>query len=936
MRCKDLALATLLSFAFIFLQSDVKGQDTIFVSITTDCWGGEVSWELRNPSNTIIGSIGSGTLGNGVTVVDTIVTSDIGCYTFTIFDTYGDGLNGSAYGGCGVDGDYILTDNLGNTLTQMTVADYGSSSSHVFSYPSSAGVLCNDCTSALTAVDGLNDIPSPNLWYTYTPPINGQYKITTCGLASCDTKIWMYDYCNMANFDDTEEATLIYNDDSNCGVQAEVTTILQGGQTYWLRVGDTGSDCGSSAFQFEISYIGGVVGCMEPTACNYLPIATEPATCYFEGDVQCPSFGPDLVMIGSEFYDSMYFTTLNSTDQCLIDEGCNQGFGTREVIRFTTWIKNIGTEDYFIGDPNDQPDQFEFDACHNHWHYEGYAEYRLYDDAGDLMPEIGFKNGFCVLDLECSDGGQAKYNCGNMGITAQCGDIYSSGLSCQWIDVTNVPAGSYTFVIGTNWDESPDANGSYELAYDNNYAAVCVSFERDATTGALINFTKDPNCSVVLDCQGIPWGNTQPDCVGNCPGIVATGDLDNSGELELTDLDEYISGILGNDALVSPCTDLDADNEITVTDAAVAAGCVFYGPDHVDEEGIHDHCVWNNEVTNPAHNVTLSVGDINEEEGYVDIHVLNPDNRIVGYEFTVSGMSIQSVENLADPVDYDITPQASLGGTRVIGLSFNDQSLPKHTVETPLCRIYYFSLAGGDVCVSNVVDIVNEDYHNTMTTIGACSSPETAGLAQFSADFTSVCQGGSVQYTDESLGTATAWDWTFEGGNPSSSTDQHPMVTYDAPGTFAVSLTVTTTGSVQDSEVKTGFITAAAATTYYADTDGDSYGDPNAAFADCATPTGYVINALDCDDTNADIYDGAPGQGLGIDNNCDGVVDGTELAACVGDVTGDGQINVSDILAVLAGFGCAVDCGPADINNDGAVNSSDILALLAGFGTVCP
>ena len=62
----------------------------------------------------------------------------------------------------------------------------------------------------------------------------------------------------------------------------------------------------------------------------------------------------------------------------------------------------------------------------------------------------------------------------------------------------------------------------------------------------------------------------------------------------------------------------------------------------MDESGVHDHCVWNNEVTNPAHNVTLSVGDINTADGYVDVHVLNPDNRIVGYEFTVSGITIQS------------------------------------------------------------------------------------------------------------------------------------------------------------------------------------------------------------------------------------------------------------------------------------------------------
>lgn len=700
-------------------------QTSIDIIISTDCWGNEVSWQLNAADGTTVASVSTGTYGNQITDTTTVSLAD-GCYTFTILDSYGDGLAGSIYGGCGVDGNYILQDSAETVLVQMSEANYGDGVSHVFTIPNDGDILCNDCNSAIPVGEGTHDVDAANLWYSFTPSVNGQYKITTCGLSMCDTKLWVYDYCNMANFNDTEEGTLIYNDDSNCGVQAEITTILAGGQEYFIRVGDTGASCGNDAFQFEISYIGGVVGCMDPIACNYLPIATEADQCYYDGDIQCPMIGPDLEMVQDEFYESMYFTTLNNSDDCLINEGCMQGFGSREILRFTTWIKNIGTEDYFIGDPTDQPDQFEFDACHNHWHYEGYAEYVLYDSNGNEMPQIGFKNGFCVLDLECSDGGSAKYNCGNMGITAQCGDIYSSGLSCQWIDVTDVPGGSYTFVIRTNWDQSPDANGSYELSYTNNFAVVCVSWERDATTGELINFTKDPNCNVVTDCLGVPFGSAQPDCAANCPGVIATGDLDNNGTLAAPDVNQYITDILGSDGTVSPCTDLDADNAITVTDAAVAAGCVHYGEEHVDENGVHDHCIWNNEVINPAHNVTLEIGAVNAAEGYVDVYVTNPDNRIVGYEFTVSGITIQSVQNLADPADYDVTPQSSLGGSKVIGLSMNDQSLPKNITAVPLCRIYYFSTTGDNACVSSIVDIVNEDYHNTVTTIGQCLALEAA------------------------------------------------------------------------------------------------------------------------------------------------------------------------------------------------------------------
>ena len=39
-----------------------------------------------------------------------------------------------------------------------------------------------------------------------------------------------------------------------------------------------------------------------------------------------------------------------------------------------------------------------------------------------IPPTIGFKNGFCVLDLgSCNyGGGPQKYTCSNMGITASC------------------------------------------------------------------------------------------------------------------------------------------------------------------------------------------------------------------------------------------------------------------------------------------------------------------------------------------------------------------------------------------------------------------------------------------------------------------------------------------------------------------------------------
>ena len=60
--------------------------------------------------------------------------------------------------------------------------------------------------------------------------------------------------------------------------------------------------------------------------------------------------------------------------------------------------------------------------------------------------------------------------------------------------------------------------------------------------------------------------------------------------------------------------------------------------------------------------------------------------------------------------------------------------------------------------------------------------------------------------------------------------------------------------------------------TYYADIDGDLYGNINDSIVSCSQPQGYVLNNTDCDDANASINPGATDIPLnGIDEDCNGV-----------------------------------------------------------------
>lgn len=62
-------------------------------------------------------------------------------------------------------------------------------------------------------------------------------------------------------------------------------------------------------------------------------------------------------------------------------------------------------------------------------------------------------------------------------------------------------------------------------------------------------------------------------------------------------------------------------------------------------------------------------------------------------------------------------------------------------------------------------------------------------------------------------------------------------------------------------------------TTYYADADGDGYGDPATSVVACATPVGYVANNTDCNDGNNGAHPGATEVCDGVDNDCDGLTD---------------------------------------------------------------
>ena len=86
----------------------------------------------------------------------------------------------------------------------------------------------------------------------------------------------------------------------------------------------------------------------------------------------------------------------------------------------------------------------------------------------------------------------------------------------------------------------------------------------------------------------------------------------------------------------------------------------------------------------------------------------------------------------------------------------------------------------------------------------------TSPVVAFSGTPTTLCVGDTVQFTDNTTGNPTTYEWTFSGGVASATNTSNPFVVFDTAGTYTVKLKATNVfGS--DSLTKTNYITVLAA-----------------------------------------------------------------------------------------------------------------------------
>jgi PKD repeat protein len=376
----------------------------------------------------------------------------------------------------------------------------------------------------------------------------------------------------------------------------------------------------------------------------------------------------------------------------------------------------------------------------------------------------------------------------------------SAGDSVDFTDQsTNVPTSwSWTFAggtPGTGTDQNPTVTYSTPGTYTVTLVAGNAAGSDTETKVDYISVAEKPYCPSQGNTFSMEW-----------VAGVEVGTMNNaSGAAGYTDFTSITCYLTGGDTV-----------NVTLTPGFSGSTYTEYWKIWIDYNNDHDFEDAGEEVFS-GYGSSVVTGSFTVASGITEVTRMRVSMKYAGYPTPCETFTYGEVEDYTADISEGGCPPPVADFTASATTIYEGDSVTFTDLSTNGPNTLDWTFEGGIPATSTqqnptVTYNTAGTYDVTLTATNACGTDTETKVNYITvqvpvypptADFTFTTTDLTAYFTDTSTdpdGTIVAWDWDFGDGN--TSTQQNPIHTYAADGTYTVTLTVTDNDSLTDSTNK--------------------------------------------------------------------------------------------------------------------------------------